>query len=311
MSAREHDVPTPDGRTLRVREDGDPGGPAILFHHGTPMAGTLYAAHVADARARGARLVAYDRPGYGGSTPHPGRTVADVGADVLTIAEALGLERLVTWGVSGGGPHALACAALLGDRVAACAALASVAPSDADGLEWLAGMGEANLVEFAKAREGREVLEPFLREEAAQIVGAPPDRIVEAMESLLSPVDQRALSGGLGRYLAESFRIGLGPGVEGWVEDDLAFVSPWGFGVEDVRVPLLIWQGHEDLMVPPAHGRWLAARAHGAEVHLSPEDGHLTLLEHRVAGVHEWLLARDHPAHHALGRPPGSRHRDL
>jgi pimeloyl-ACP methyl ester carboxylesterase len=291
MSAREHDVPTPDGRALRVREDGDPAGPAILMHHGTPMAGTLYAAHAADARARGARLIAYDRPGYGGSTPHPGRTVADVAADVLTIADALGLERLVTWGVSGGGPHALACGALLGDRVTACAALASVAPSDADGLDWTAGMGEANLVEFAKAREGRDALEPFLHEEAAQIVDAQPDRIIEAMESLLSPVDRGALRGGLGHYFAECFGVGLGPGVEGWVEDDLAFVAPWGFGIQDVRVPLLIWQGHEDLMVPPAHGEWLAGRADGAEVHLSPEDGHLTLLEHRVTAVHEWLLA--------------------
>ena len=291
MSARQHDVPTPDGRTLRVREDGDPAGPAILFHHGTPMAGTLYAAHVGDARARGARLVAYDRPGYGGSTPHPGRTVADCAADVLTIADALGLERLVTWGVSGGGPHALACGALLGDRAAACATLAGVAPHDADGLDWTAGMGEGNLVEFAKAREGREALEPFLRGEAAEIVGAAPAQIVEAMESLLSPVDQEALGGGLGGYFAESFRVGLGPGVEGWVEDDLAFVEPWGFGIEDVRVPLLIWQGHADLMVPPSHGEWLAGRADGAEVQLSPEDGHLTLLEHRVAAVHEWLLA--------------------
>jgi pimeloyl-ACP methyl ester carboxylesterase len=292
MSAREHDVPTPDGRTLRVREDGDPAGPAILFQHGTPMAGIPYTGHVADARARGARLIAYDRPGYGGSTPHPGRTVADVAADVLTIADALGLERLVTWGVSGGGPHALACGALLGDRIAACAALAAVAPSDAEGLDWTAGMGEANVVEFSKAREGREALEPYLREEASGIVGATPAEIVEAMRSLLSPVDQGALGGGLGDYFAENFRVALGPGVEGWVEDDLAFVAPWGFGVDDIRVPLLIWQGHEDLMVPPTHGEWLAARADGAEVHLSSEDGHLTLLEQRVAGVHEWLLAR-------------------
>ena len=154
-------------------------------------------------------------------------------------------------------------------------------------------MGEANLVEFAKAREGREALEPFLREEAAEIVGASPPEVVEAIRSVLSPVDQEALGGGgLGVYFAESFRVGFEPGVEGWVEDDLAFVEPWGFGIQDVRVPLLIWQGHEDLMVPPSHGEWLAARADGAEVHVSPEDGHLTLLEHRVAAVHEWLLAR-------------------
>ena len=111
------------------------------------------------------------------------------------------------------------------------------------------------------------------------------------LRSLLSPVDQSALGGDLGDYFAENFRVALAPGVEGWVEDDLAFVAPWGFGLGDVGEPLLIWQGHEDLMVPPAHGEWLAARADGAEAHLSREDGHLTLLERRVAGVHEWLLA--------------------
>src|SRR3954471_22814819 len=144
---RTHEIATPDGRTLHVHEAGDPGGRAVVTHHGTPSSGGHYTPHAADAAQRGLRLIGYDRPGYGGSTPHRGRTVADAARDVATILDALGVERFATWGQSGGGPHVLACAALLPDRCAAAASLAGVAPYDAQGLDWLAGQGEMNLAE--------------------------------------------------------------------------------------------------------------------------------------------------------------------
>src|SRR5919109_1263991 len=157
---REHRIESPDDRVLAAVEGGDPNGPAVVVHNGTPMSRLLYAPHVADAKARGLRLIGYDRPGYGGSTPQPGRVVADAAADVAAIADALGIDRFGTWGISGGGPHALACAALLPDRVVAAASLAGVAPYDAKDLDWLAGMGEANVQEFALTLQGRGKLEP-------------------------------------------------------------------------------------------------------------------------------------------------------
>ena len=151
-----------DGRTLRVVEAGIPDGVPILVHHGTPGSGLFYPPWVSDAEERGIRLLGYDRPGYGSSTPSPGRSVASAADDVVAIAEALGLKRLSTWGLSGGGPHALACAALLPNLVVAAAALAPPAPYGSDGLDWFAGMGEQNVVEFGSAVGGRDQLERFV-----------------------------------------------------------------------------------------------------------------------------------------------------
>jgi pimeloyl-ACP methyl ester carboxylesterase len=285
-------VATPDGRTLRVDEAGDPSGPPILVCNGTPGGALIYPPVAEDAARRGARVLSYARPGYAGSSPHPGRTVADGARDVEAIADALGLESLVVWGASGGGPHALACAALLGGRVAAVASLASVAPWNADGLDWLAGMGEDNEAEFAAARRGADALRPMLEEWAGAMLAADPESQADSIRSLLSPVDAGVLTGELAEFFAASGVDALGEGVEGWVEDDLAFLAPWGFALEAIEVPVLLWQGMEDRFVPPRHGEWLARRIPGVEAHISPEDGHLTLVERRLPGVHEWLLAR-------------------
>ena len=137
----EHDVRTPDGRKLHVLEGGDPDGLPVVVHHGTPGGALQYEPHAVDAAERGIRLLSYDRPGYGGSTPHEGRSVADAAADVSAIADALGIGDFGTYGGSGGGPHTLACAALLPDRVVGAVAIASVAPFPAEGLDWLARHG--------------------------------------------------------------------------------------------------------------------------------------------------------------------------
>src|SRR4051812_35476432 len=193
----------PDGRQLRVYDAGDPAGAALLYHHGTPSSGLLDEPWIEDARERGARLVGFDRPGYGGSTELPGRRVADVAGDVAAILDGLGIDRCVTWGVSGGGPHALACAALLPERISAVATLASVAPYDAEGLDWVEGMGEGNHREFAATLEGGETLDRLLTEERDAMMAGGPGGLADAMRPHLSPVDAAFLTGRFAEWLYE------------------------------------------------------------------------------------------------------------
>jgi pimeloyl-ACP methyl ester carboxylesterase len=287
----ERTVTTPDGRELRICEAGAADGLAVVVHNGTPMSRLLFRPHVEDADKRGVRLIGYDRPGYGGSTPQPGRTVADAAHDVEAIADALGIDHLATWGISGGGPHALACAALLPERVVAAASLAGVAPYPAEGLDWLAGMGEANVIEFGLALEGRDALEPFHRQELAGMLEAGPEGLTEAMRTLLSPVDEAVLTGETADYLFEATRVGSEARLDGWLDDDIAFTKPWGFELETIDVPVLLWQGREDRFVPFAHGEWLARHIPTVDARLSSDDGHVTLLARRVPQVHEWLIA--------------------
>ena len=250
----------------------------------------LYGPHVADASKRGIRLISYDRPGYGGSTPLPGRKVADVTKDVATIADHLGVERFAVWGISGGGPHAIASAALIPTRVVAAASLASPAPYPSPGLDWLNGQGEDNIAEYNAAMGGSEQLDRFLGPVREELLRGDPEGVAKVLETMLPPVDKAVLSGEFADFLASSMKEGLRPGHEGWKEDDLAFVSAWGFKLENVSAPLLLWQGRHDKMVPFAHGRWLAEHIPGAEARLSREDGHLTLLQRRVPETHAWLL---------------------
>lgn len=286
---REHRVPV-NGRTLAVLEAGDESGRAVVAVHGTPGSGLPWRGLVEDAERRGIRLLAYDRPGYGGSDPDPGRTVADAAGDVAAIADALGIDRFAVEGGSGGGPHTLACAALLPDRVVAAASLAGVAPYPADGLDWLDGMGQANLDEFAAALAGRETLEPFLRAQADTMLAASPEAIADALRSLLSPPDAAVLTGEYADYLAEATRRAIGDRLDGWIDDDFVFVNPWGFELDEIRVPVQLLHGAQDRFVPIAHGEWLAARIPGVEAHLSAEDGHLTIQLARIGDVHAWLL---------------------
>jgi pimeloyl-ACP methyl ester carboxylesterase len=254
--------------------------------------GRPFAAWIEDVERRGARLISYDRPGYGGSDPAPDRTVADAAHDTAVILDALDVERCVTWGISGGGPHALACAAQLGDRVAAAASLGGVAPFDAQGLNYFRGMGADNLLEFGLAIAGREFVETHCSVSAEGLRSATADAIVAEMDTLLPEVDLAVLDGTLGAFLASEIAAALEPGVEGWVDDDLAFVAPFGFRVSDIGVPTLIVHGHHDRFVPVDHAYWLADAIPGAEALMSEEDGHLTLETRRVPEVHDWLLAR-------------------
>jgi pimeloyl-ACP methyl ester carboxylesterase len=208
-----------------------------------------------------------------------------------TILDTLGVERCVTWGISGGGPHALACGAVLPDRVAAVATLASVAPYEAEGLDWIDGMGEGNHVEFGAAREGGETLDRLLTDERDAMVAAGPDGLAETMRPHLSPVDASFLTGRVAEWLYEGMVLGNAESIAGWRDDDLAFLRPWGFELASLRVPVLLRQGGDDLMVPPSHGRWLAERIPNVEAVMRAEDGHLTMFG-EVPRVQGWLLER-------------------
>lgn len=289
--AKERDLRTPDGRRLHVYEAGDPDGELVLVHHGTPGSGLLWDRWAADAANRHILLVGYDRPGYDGSDRHPGRSVADAAADSATIADAYGAGRFRTWGGSGGGPHALACAALLPERIIAAATLASVAPYDADGLDWFSGMGQDNLDEFGAALAGEETLRPFLSAVSPGLDAAGPDGLAEMMTSLLPAVDVAVLDGDLAAFAHEWMARGQRHTVDGWLDDDLAFAKPWGFDLASIRVPLLLVQGRQDMMVPFSHGEWLAGHIPGVTAELSDNDGHLTLIA-RVDDIHAWLLAQ-------------------
>jgi pimeloyl-ACP methyl ester carboxylesterase len=244
---------------FEVMRHGPPDGRVLVFHVGTPNAPDEFPLLTDALDERGWQLVAYARPGYAGSRRREGRSVADAAADTAAILDDLGLDRFVTIGWSGGGPHALACAALLPDRCDAAASLAGVAPFDAEGLDFLAGMGAENIEEFGAAATSRDELVAFLE--------------------LVDDVDRAALSGEFAETLARMLRRALSNGIDGWLDDDLAFVKPWGFDLGSIRVPVSIWQGAHDRMVPFSHGEWLAAHVPGARVHLYDDEGHISLAQ--------------------------------
>ena len=282
----------PDGRSLEYIEAGADGGPVLVAHHGTPGSARFHRGEIEGAERAGARLVAYSRPGYAGSSPHPGRSVADAAADVAALMDGLGAERFATYGVSGGGPHALACAAVLPERCAAAATVAGVGPADAPDLDFMAGMGAGNIEEFGIAMQGREPLAAFLRGEAEGLAAVTPEQLSEAAGAHLSDVAAGALTGELAEHMHATITGGLAPGIDGWLDDDLAFVQPWGFDVAAITVPVAVWQGEQDLMVPGAHGRWLAGHVGGAEAHLPEQEGHLTLFANRIGEIQGWLAER-------------------
>jgi len=288
----ERAVQTPDGRTLAIEDTGDPAGKPVLVHMGTPNSRLLYGPNVTDAVEQGLRLICYDRPGYGESTPHPGRTVADCAADVRTICAALGIDRLAIWGISGGGPHALACAALLPDLVAAVASLASPAPLGAEGLDWFAGMGEDNAVDARVFLKDRVAARGKTETDRQEILMMSAGELAEGLKSLLTPVDAAALTGDLADYFVLANRTGLAPGSEGWWEDGVALNGgDWGFDLASISVPVLLMHGQQDKFVPFSHGQWLAGQIPGVEARLLEGDGHLTLLKNRISEVHAWLSA--------------------
>lgn len=287
-----HEVTAPDGRTIRAFDAGAMDGAPVILHHGTPMCGRLTEEVTRSAAEHGLRLVTYDRAGFGLSTRNPKPTIGASASDTATVADHFGFDRFATAGVSGGGPHALAGAALLPDRVVATAVVAGDAPYDAEGLDWEAGMGELNIADMEIMRRGPEEYLPYLRAQADEMTAATPKELREAMTSLLSPVDSAALTDEVAAYLHATMVEAVSQGVEGWGDESMAVCEPWGFDVASIEAPVRIWHGTEDRFVPSSHARWLAGHIPGAELDLRANEGHISLIESSAPEVHAWLAAR-------------------
>ena len=280
----EFSVTTPDGRTLAVEDTGDLDGHPVLVHVGTPAGRRLYGAErIASAKRRGLRLISYDRPGYGGSTSQPGRSFADTAADVRAICAELGISRLPMWGSSGGGPAVLACAALLPDLVPAVVSVASPAPYDAEGLDWLAGFSPEALEEVRVMQEDVPAAREYFRRECDAIVSVPPEQAARDNQWRTPEVDLAVLTDEM-----VSMQMALAPGIEGSWEDCVAQITPWGFDVGAISVPVLLMHGREDPAVPFAHGEWLAAHIPGVKTRFFDGEGH-ALLERHLTEVLDWV----------------------
>jgi pimeloyl-ACP methyl ester carboxylesterase len=292
MNDNSRTILTESGRNICISETGQSDGIPILVHTGTPGSRLLNRRWIEDAQSKGIRLISYDRPGYGGSTPQPGRTVASAANDVAAIAKALDLDRLSVWGISGGGPHALACAALLPDLVVAAAILAPIAPYKAKGLDWFAGMGEENIAEFNAALEGREALEQFVEAVAPTILAADPEALFQAWQSLLSPVDAAILTKENVASMLNNTREGIRERRDGWIDDSIAFTLPWGFDLNQIQIPVLLLHGEQDRFSPISHSEWLARHIPHVEAQFLADDGHITLALRKIPEVHAWLFGK-------------------
>jgi len=279
----EREVHLDDGRTLRTYDSAAEAAPdalTIVWNHGSPQTGALLPPLLSAAAVRGIRLVSYGRPSYSGSSPLPGRDVASAAADVAQVADALGIARFAVMGASGGGPHALACAALRPDRVTGVVCLASIAPFT-DEFDWFAGMASDGGLRAAAA--GRDA-----RARYAETDEFDPDSFVAA--------DWAALSGDWASLGADAGRAG-DAGPDGLIDDDVAFASPWGFELSAVTAPVLVVQGGRDRVVPPAHADWLARHVRRSELWYRPDDGHVSIL-HECPAAMDWLAAQ-----HETGLP--------
>lgn len=265
-----------DGRHIDSRVSGPSDGLPLIFHHGTPGAGTPIRALERAAHARNLRVVTMSRPGYGDSSRDGGRRVVEVVSDVAAVLKSIGADRCLVAGWSGGGPHALACGARL-DAAAAVLVIAGVAPYGSQDLDWMSGMGQDNVDEFSAALAGEKELARYLWEQHGQLKDISAGAIVASLSSVLPDVDRAVLTDEFGEDIASSFHEGLRNGIDGWLDDDLAFTRPWGFDFPEIRRPVTLWQGSADLMVPFAHGEWLASRLPNATVHLEHGEGHLSI----------------------------------
>jgi pimeloyl-ACP methyl ester carboxylesterase len=265
-----------DGRVLDYRLSGPADGLPLVFHHGTPGSATPFRVLERAAHGHGLRVVQISRAGYGRSTRQRGRSIVDVVPDIASVLDSLGTTECVVAGWSGGGPHSLACAARL-TGVRAALVIAGVAPYDADRLDFMAGMGEENVNEFGAALQGEDALSAYLGAVREELADVSVEGIITSLDSLLPEVDKAVLTDEFGEDMAASFHEAMRFGIEGWLDDDLAFVRPWGFELQEITVPTMLWQGSVDLMVPFAHGQWLATHIQGVTAHLEDGEGHLSV----------------------------------
>jgi pimeloyl-ACP methyl ester carboxylesterase len=277
-----------DGRRLAVSVFGEPPREPVFYLHGTP--GSRVGPRPTNQQLEDAnvRLITFDRPGYGRSDRLESRTVADVAPDVEAIADRLGVERFAVLGRSGGGPHALACAALLPHRVTRAAALVSLAPRRAPGLDWFGGMADSNVDAYTTAAADPETLGRLLKEAAARIYVDPASHVA-VLTTEMPEADRLVIADRtVHDALAVNFAEGLRDSAEGWIDDVLAFCSPWGFDVGDIKVPVCLWHGGKDVFSPEAHTQWLADRIPDALAKYEPGRAHFGAIE-VMPDVLPWL----------------------
>lgn len=283
---------TGDGRRLCAQVTGPEDGDLIVVHMGTPGSRHIWDRHIEEGARRGLRHVCCSRPGYEGSDRRPGRCFADCAEDVATVADGIGAERFYVVGASTGANFALACAALLPERVVAAAALCGFAPRQAAGLDWTDGMGEFNVAEFEALEGGNASLERFLRdglEGFARVDSA--SHLVAEMDGAFGEADLEALSGEFLEFQVDGCRRVAHDDIWGWFDDDHAIWGDWGFDPARIEVPLSLWHGGQDRFIPIAHGEWLASQIPGVRAHLLADEGHLSLAARRYGAVLDDLLA--------------------
>ncbi|MBL7257888.1 alpha/beta hydrolase [Actinoplanes sp. LDG1-01] len=278
MTVSYSDVYTSGGRRLRYEVSGARDGVPVFLLHGTPgsrvgprpRAGVLY--------RLGIRLISYDRPGYGGSDRHRGRSVADCAGDIAAIADDLGLDKFTVVGRSGGGPHALAAAALLPERVTRAAVLVSLAPHDAE-IDWFGGMMPSNVQEFGTPAQDESRLVESLRLQADRTRRSPVSLLDSLRQEIAGPDRQVVRDLMMQQLLVETYAEAMRGGPYGWIDDVLANRRDWGFRLKSITQPVRVWHGAEDNCVPPAHARWLAERIPNAELTVQSGTAHFGAME--------------------------------
>ena len=277
MSTALRHVTLPDGRRLDIRVTGPQYGLPLVFHLGLEDAAVRFSLLERAARNHGLRLVTMSRPGYGDSTRQAGRRVVDVVPDTAAVLAALGADHCLVGGWSGGRPHALACAARL-DAALAAFVIAGVAPYDCHDAEWASAMEADSVWVFDLALQGEEPLHAELTADREKMKDATLAEFMAADEGVLPESDKAMLGGELGEFYVASYREAVRNGVDGSLDDLLAFVKPWGFALDEVEIPTVLWHGTADVTVPVAHGRWLASRLPHARVHIEEGEGHFSLV---------------------------------
>lgn len=286
------EITAADGRRLRYDVSGA-GAPVFLLH-GTP--GSRLGPRPRDSvlYRLGVRLISYDRPGYGGSDRDAGRSVASCAADIAAIADDLGLETFAVAGRSGGGPHAMAAAALLPARVTRAAVLVSLRPSDADDADWYAGMNDANVREFGNARTDELKLVESLRLRADRTRRSP-GSLLETLRGQITAPDRRVVRDvTFEKLLLETYAEAMRPGPWGWIDDNLALNRDWGFRLSEIGQRVRLWHGADDNVVPASHTRWLAERIPRAEFEIQTETAHFGAME-ILPDILSWLAAEHEP----------------
>lgn len=281
-------VTTSDGRELCVESGGDPSGRPVLGLLGSPAGRMMMDGWLDNAERDGVHLISYDRPGYGGSTVRSGRSVADCAGDVRAIANTLGIDRLAVWGFSGGGPHALACAALLDDLVCAVATFSSLAPYGEPGLDWFDKMGTENADDARLALDSPNSARQGLVNLRAQLLALTSEQ-VDVRARRLPSAEASALHY-YRWWLLTNLKEAFAPGPDGKWDDGRAFLSPWGFALESVSVPVQLWHGKVDETIPFSHSQWLADHIPAAELLLTDAEGHLSVFVNHLNQAQEWLL---------------------